>query len=195
MIARLRAGKVLRQKREEFEAKQSAISGSPGDQPIGGSGGLRTGTALSQMAEASGGAAGAAGSKYVPLHLRPGATGEAMSSNRFDDSDQSTLRVTNISEDTTEDDLRELFSGTGRIQRVYLAKDRETQVSRGFAYISFYARSDAQHAMERLNGFGYDHLILKVEWAKPSTRDDTGGGDGAMRHTSGYGGALPQGLA
>ena len=38
--------------------------------------------------------------------------------------------------------------------------------SQGFAFISYQYREDAQKAIENLNGYGYDHLILKVEWAK-----------------------------
>ena len=38
--------------------------------------------------------------------------------------------------------------------------------SQGFAFISYQIREDAQKAIENLNGYGYDHLILKVEWAK-----------------------------
>ena len=36
----------------------------------------------------------------------------------------------------------------------------------GFAFVSFHERTDAAKAIMNLNGFGYDHLILKVEWAK-----------------------------
>ena len=36
----------------------------------------------------------------------------------------------------------------------------------GFAFVSFASREDAANAIKNLNGFGYDHLILKVEWAK-----------------------------
>lgn len=36
----------------------------------------------------------------------------------------------------------------------------------GFAFINYYKRSDAQNAIDHLDGHGYDHLILKVEWAK-----------------------------
>ena len=36
----------------------------------------------------------------------------------------------------------------------------------GFAFVHYYDKSDAQKAIDKLNGFGYDHLILKVEWAK-----------------------------
>ncbi|CAN0541227.1 unnamed protein product, partial [Ectocarpus sp. 8 AP-2014] len=52
--------------------------------------------------------------------------------------------------------------------RVYLAKDPETMQSRGFAFVSYYQKSDAESAMQALQGYGYDHLILKLEWAKPS---------------------------
>uniref|UniRef100_A0A8C5ZQU4 Eukaryotic translation initiation factor 3 subunit G N-terminal domain-containing protein n=1 Tax=Marmota marmota marmota TaxID=9994 RepID=A0A8C5ZQU4_MARMA len=39
----------------------------------------------------------------------------------------------------------------------------------GFAFISFHRREDAARAIAGVSGFGYDHLILNVEWAKPST--------------------------
>ncbi|GMH57034.1 hypothetical protein TL16_g02273, partial [Triparma laevis f. inornata] len=81
--------------------------------------------------------------------------------------DANTIRCTNISEETTEKDLQELFKDFGRISRVYLAKDRETMQSRGFAFISFVHHADAQNAMDALQGYGYDHLILKLEWARP----------------------------
>ena len=56
--------------------------------------------------------------------------------------------------------------------------------------MSFNHRADAQRAMDRLNGYGYDHLILKIEWAKPSTRD--AGSESVMKHATGYGRKLAQ---
>ena len=44
--------------------------------------------------------------------------------------DTATIRVTNLSEDTRESDLQDLFRPFGTIQRVYLAKDKETQQSK-----------------------------------------------------------------
>lgn len=132
---------------------------------------------------------------YIPPHMR--GTGRAPMSMRdsgggFRDEGH-TIRVTNISEDTKEADLQELFRPFGRVTRIYLAKDRVTMQSRGFAFVTFLDKSDAQRAMDKLDGYGYDHLILKLEWAKPSVRDSSGGGLSGG-YTSGYGKALPQGL-
>ncbi|MBN3297630.1 EIF3G factor, partial [Amia calva] len=105
--------------------------------------------------------------KYVPPSLRDGSTrrGESMQPNRRAD-DNATIRVTNLSEDTRETDLQELFRPFGSISRIYLAKDKNTGQSKGFAFISFHRREDAARAIAGVSGFGYDHLILNVEWAK-----------------------------
>jgi translation initiation factor 3 subunit G len=111
-----------------------------------------------------------------------------------------TIRVTNISEETTEADLQELFAHYGRISRVYLAKDRDTMISRGFAFISFVHHEDAANAMNALQGYGYAHLILKLEWARPNGGGAGGGGGGGggdigsqgTTFRSGYGKALAQ---
>jgi translation initiation factor 3 subunit G len=80
--------------------------------------------------------------------------------------DMPTLRVTNISEDTQENDLRELFGGFGRIARVYVGRDRETGAGKGFAFVSFEDRAAAEKAQEKVNGKGYDNLILSVQWSR-----------------------------
>lgn len=152
----------------------------------------------------------AAGGKYVPPSLRgamglggSGKTleqraemaGERGPGGRDDDLQQmNTIRVTNISEETTESDLSDLFTPFGRISRVYLAKDKETLQSRGFAFISFVHHDDAKNAMAKLQGFGYDHLILKLEWARPGGSGGGMGGGGGERteFRSGYGKALAQ---
>jgi translation initiation factor 3 subunit G len=45
-------------------------------------------------------------------------------------------------------------------------QDKNTGQSRGFAFVSYKRREDAERAIKTLNGFGYDHLILTVEWSK-----------------------------
>jgi translation initiation factor 3 subunit G len=62
-----------------------------------------------------------------------------------------------------------MFERHGRVTRVFLAKDRETGRAKGFAFVSFADRSDAARACEKMDGVGYGHLILRVEFAKKST--------------------------
>ncbi|CAM9455622.1 unnamed protein product [Discosporangium mesarthrocarpum] len=151
----------------------------------------------SGLAGAFGGLGGGGPGKYVAPNRKVGFTGgagggEGPSNPMTMGEDHTKIRVTNISEDTSEADLRDLFSPFGRINRTYLAKDPETMQSRGFAFVSFYNRSDAEAAMAALQGYGYDHLILKLEWAKPSLRDVSGEGGLSGMRTSGYGERLAQ---
>ncbi len=93
-----------------------------------------------------------------------------------------------LSEDVKEDDLRELFSRYGAVERIAIPKDKVTFVSRGIAFVTFYNRADAERAMEKLQGHGYDHRILKLEWARPSNRDaGKEGGLSGNAYVSGYG--------
>jgi translation initiation factor 3 subunit G len=107
--------------------------------------------------------------KYVPPSLRDGGNrkGEVMMTNRSKD-EANTIRVTNLPEDIQDGDIRELFQPFGRISRIFLAKDKHTGQSKGFAFVSFERRDDAQKAVMMVNGHGYANLILNVEWAKPS---------------------------
>ncbi|EME38247.1 hypothetical protein DOTSEDRAFT_75720 [Dothistroma septosporum NZE10] len=119
------------------------------------------------------GGLGAGGSSYVPPHMRKGAAGASGGGERmggkFERDDLATLRVTNVSEFAEEADLREMFERWGRVTRVFLAKDRETGRAKGFAFVSYADRSDAARACEKMDGYGFGHLILRVEFAKKST--------------------------
>ncbi|KAF2452715.1 eIF-3 RNA-binding subunit [Lineolata rhizophorae] len=127
------------------------------------------GAELDEAVDATGGL-GPSGSSYVPPHLRKGgaATGDRMGG-RYERDDLATLRVTNVSEFAEEQDLRDMFSRFGHVTRVFLAKDRETGRAKGFAFVSFADRAEAAKACEKMDGYGYGHLILKVEFAKKST--------------------------
>jgi len=103
-----------------------------------------------------------ASGKYIPPSLRR-AGGGTMDR---DEREEFTLRVTNLSEDCKEGDLHELFGQFGRLTRVFLAKNKETNESKGFAFINFMVKRDAERAIEKLNGHGYDNLILGVSFAQ-----------------------------
>jgi len=128
---------------------------------------------LKEAAAVATGAQPAAGGPraYVPPSLRGkdgGADGKGKGKGGFDQQQEASLRVTNLSEDVKEGDLQDLFSSVGRLQRVYLAKD-ENGASRGFAFVTYYTRDDALKAIKKLHGYGYDNLILQVQFAKPRT--------------------------
>ncbi|KAK3294735.1 eIF-3 RNA-binding subunit [Chaetomium fimeti] len=117
-------------------------------------------------------AAGAAGAgkkgSYVPPAMRAGAgaQGERMGGKYGERDDLATLRVTNVSEMAEEQELRDMFERFGRVTRVFLAKDRDTGMAKGFAFISYADRDDAVKACNKMDGFGFRHLILRVEFAK-----------------------------
>jgi translation initiation factor 3 subunit G len=127
--------------------------------------------AADAAATPSAGVGASTGGKYVPPSMRAGArgAGDGLSRPGGSRDDLPTLRVTNVSDDTQENDLRELFSNFGRVARVYVGRDRETGAGKGFAFVSFEDRAIAQRAMERVNGMGYDNLILSVQWSQPRT--------------------------
>ena len=78
-----------------------------------------------------------------------------------------TLRVTNLSEDADEDDLRAIFSRYGYVARVYIGRDRETGECKGYAFVSFTDREQADTARQKVDGRGYNNLILSVNWSQP----------------------------
>ncbi|KAF9479498.1 translation initiation factor 3 RNA-binding subunit, partial [Pholiota conissans] len=113
--------------------------------------------------------AAAVGGKYVPPSMRGAGArgaGESMRGAGGNRDDLPTLRVTNISEDTQENDLRELFGVFGRVARVYVGRDRETGAGKGFAFVSFEEKANAQKAIDKVHGRGYDNLILSVQWSR-----------------------------
>jgi hypothetical protein len=71
-----------------------------------------------------------------------------------------------VSEMAEENELRDMFERFGRVTRVFLAKDRDTGLAKGFAFISFADRNDAVKACQKMDGYGFKHLILRVEFAK-----------------------------
>ena len=77
--------------------------------------------------------------------------------------------IGNLDPEVDEKLLYDTFSAFGVILTTpKIQRDPETGNSKGFAFINYHKKDDAAKAIATLNGFGYDHLILNVEWAKPS---------------------------
>ncbi|XP_055625288.1 eukaryotic translation initiation factor 3 subunit G [Toxorhynchites rutilus septentrionalis] len=105
--------------------------------------------------------------KYVPPSMRDGQKMGIGGGNQRGRDDTTAIRISNLSEAMTEADLEELVKRIGPHSKMFLARDKNTGLCKGFAYVHFKSRRDAATAIELLNGHGYDHLILNVEWSKP----------------------------
>ncbi|XP_061542690.1 RNA-binding motif protein, X chromosome isoform X1 [Phycodurus eques] len=75
------------------------------------------------------------------------------------------LFIGGLNTETTEKALEQYFSKYGRIVQVLLMKDRETNKSRGFAFVTFDNPADAKDAAREMNGKSLDGKSIKVEQA------------------------------
>ena len=75
--------------------------------------------------------------------------------------------VGNLSFDTTQDKLRELFEAHGQVATVDMVTDRYSGRPRGFAFVEMMTEEGANAAMGVLNGQEVDGRELKVAPAKP----------------------------
>ncbi len=94
------------------------------------------------------------------------------------------LYVGNLSYDTTEDELRNLFAQAGTVTEVALIKDRDTGTSKGFAFITMSSQEDANKAIQKFNGQTLGNRELKVNAARP--REERSGGYDSNRSSRGY---------
>ncbi|XP_066571269.1 RNA-binding motif protein, X chromosome isoform X1 [Amia ocellicauda] len=79
------------------------------------------------------------------------------------------LFIGGLNTETNEKALEQYFGKFGRVVEVLLMKDRETNKSRGFAFVTFESPADAKDAAREMNGKSLDGKPIKVEQAtKPS---------------------------
>ncbi|MGK0237737.1 MAG: hypothetical protein ACI92G_001197 [Candidatus Pelagisphaera sp.] len=98
------------------------------------------------------------------------------------------IYVGNLTFDASEDDVREAFATFGAVESVKLIMDRETGRPRGFAFITMTDSSEANTAIESLNGTELLGRELRVREATPRPerpRGGGGGGGGGFRGGSG----------
>ena len=77
------------------------------------------------------------------------------------------MYVGNLSFETTENDLQDLFEKQGTVNEVHLMMDRITGKSRGFAFVTMNDGGQANAAMSALNGHELHGRALKVNEARP----------------------------
>ena len=88
--------------------------------------------------------------------------------------------VGNLSFNTGEDELRQLFESYGQVDRVSIMTDRDTGRSRGFGFVEMASNEDGEKAITALNGSQVGGRTINVNEARPKTERGGGGG--------GYGG-------
>jgi len=108
--------------------------------------------------------------RYIPPGQRDGADKKMAYGAKMTEKDLHTLRVTNISLETTEDEIGDLFSRFGRLTRVKLMVDYRGNGN--FAFISFSSKIDALEAMTKLQSYGLNHSILKIDTAVQKKRNN-----------------------
>ncbi|XP_065358613.1 serine/arginine-rich splicing factor 2 [Calliphora vicina] len=76
------------------------------------------------------------------------------------------LKVDNLTYRTTPEDLRRVFERCGDVGDIYIPRDRYTRESRGFAFVRFYDKRDAEEALEAMDGRKLDGRELRVQMAR-----------------------------
>ncbi|XP_061095147.1 cold-inducible RNA-binding protein B-like isoform X2 [Conger conger] len=103
-------------------------------------------------------------------------------------SDEGKLFVGGLSFDTNEQSLEDVFSKYGQITEVVVIKDRESQKSRGFGFITFENPDDAKDAMIAMNGKSLDGRQIRVDQAGKSGGGGRPGGGYRGGSSGGRGG-------
>jgi cold-inducible RNA-binding protein len=102
------------------------------------------------------------------------------------------IYVGNLSFQTTDADLNQMFSEVGQVESVQIITDRDTGRSKGFGFVQMTDDAAAAKAIERFNGKEVNGRALTVNEARPMERRDSGsrgsGGGGRDRGGRGRGG-------
>ncbi len=84
------------------------------------------------------------------------------------------IYVGDLSYDVTEDDLKAVFSEFGEVDSVNIIKDKFSGRSKGFGFVEMPNNSEADKAIEALNGTELKGRNLKVNQAKPRGERSSG---------------------
>jgi RNA recognition motif-containing protein len=77
------------------------------------------------------------------------------------------IYVGNLAKSTTQEEIQALFTPEGEVTSVDLVKDRDSGLSKGFAFVTMTSQETADKAIAKLNGYTLAGNELKVNVAKP----------------------------
>jgi len=86
------------------------------------------------------------------------------------------LYVGNLSYNTTEEGLRDLFAQFGTVNSANIIIDRDTRRSKGFGFVELEEDDAADAAISQLDGKEYDRRNLRVNEAISKPRNNDRGG-------------------
>lgn len=77
------------------------------------------------------------------------------------------IYVGNVSFDSTEEQIRDLFDGFGSVEHVSMITDWDTGRCRGFCFVGMPNEGEARAAIEALNGTALQGRALTINQARP----------------------------
>jgi RNA recognition motif-containing protein len=98
------------------------------------------------------------------------------------------IYVGNLSNEVTEEDLKQAFETFGEVESVNIIKDKYTNRSKGFGFVEMASKAEGQSAIDGLNGKELKGKAVNVNEARPRTESrGRGGGYGSGRGGQGGG--------
>jgi cold-inducible RNA-binding protein len=99
------------------------------------------------------------------------------------------IYVGNLSYKATEENVRQAFEAFGQVSSATIIKDKYSGQARGFGFVEMPDKTEAQAAIQNLNGKDLLGQALNVNEARPREDRNRAGGQGGNRgRKDGYGG-------
>lgn len=95
------------------------------------------------------------------------------------------LKVDNITHRTSVSQLKRLFSRYGDLGDIYVPRYPDSNMTRGFAFVRYYRKRDAEEAMRKLDGERVDGRVLSIQMAKYARPSSSARKERRDRYTGG----------
>jgi len=92
---------------------------------------------------------------------------------------------------TTDDTLYEGFQRFGNVEEAVVVKDRDTNRSRGFGFVRFATKEEADEALRQMNNTAFDGRPIRVDHAQDSRPSNPPRGGGFAARGGGHTNVMP----